>query len=107
MADPSPDLQGGHPSASPESRTTARNGRMPQTERSSVPPPRSSRPSAAAGDSSRPTTKPLLASEALMDDLAPLRPGERRGRLWCLVMALAFAAAGALPLFGIRPGGGA
>jgi hypothetical protein len=49
--------------------------------------------------------KPLLASEALMEDLAPLEPSRDVARFWCAVVGVGFAALGALPLLGLRPGG--
>jgi hypothetical protein len=49
--------------------------------------------------------KPLLASEALMEDLAPVEPARRAARVWCAALGLAFLALGALPLLGLREGG--
>lgn len=49
--------------------------------------------------------KPLLASDALMEDLAPLEPSRDAARGWCAAVGLGFAALGALPLMGLRPGG--
>ncbi len=49
--------------------------------------------------------KPLLASEALMEDLAPVEPSRDVARLWCAVVGVGFAALGILPLVGLRPGG--
>jgi hypothetical protein len=49
--------------------------------------------------------KPLLASEALMEDLAPLEPSRDVARFWCAALGVGFAALGALPLVGLRPGG--
>ncbi len=51
--------------------------------------------------------KPLLASEALMEDLAPLEPSRDVARFWCAAVGLGFAALGSLPLVGLRPGGAA
>jgi hypothetical protein len=51
------------------------------------------------------TPQPLLASEALRDDLAPLEPALRTARRWCVGAALLFAALGVLPLVGLRGGG--
>ncbi len=49
--------------------------------------------------------KPLLASDALMEDLAPLEPSRDVARAWCAAVGIGFAALGALPLVGLRPGG--
>ncbi|MBK9259642.1 MAG: hypothetical protein IPM54_07350 [Polyangiaceae bacterium] len=49
--------------------------------------------------------KPLLASEALMDDLAPLEPSRDVARFWCAIVGVGFAGLGALPLLELRPGG--
>lgn len=49
--------------------------------------------------------KPLLASEALMEDLAPLEPSRNVARFWCAVLGVCFASLGVLPLVGLRPGG--
>ena len=49
--------------------------------------------------------QPLLASEALIDDLAPLEPAMQTARRWCLGAALLFSVLGVLPLMGLRPGG--
>ncbi|WP_282415997.1 hypothetical protein [Polyangium sp. 15x6] len=49
--------------------------------------------------------KPLLASEALMEDLAPIEPSRQAARFWCAAVGLGFAGLGALPLVGVRPGG--
>ncbi|MDI1452019.1 hypothetical protein [Polyangium sp. 6x1] len=49
--------------------------------------------------------KPLLASEALMEDLAPIEPSRQAARFWCAAVGLGFAGLGALPLLGVRPGG--
>lgn len=51
--------------------------------------------------------KPLLASDALMEDLAPLEPSRDVARFWCAAVGLGFAALGSLPLLGLRPGGSA
>jgi hypothetical protein len=49
--------------------------------------------------------KPLLASEALMEDLAPVEPGRKAARIWCGAVGIGFAALGLLTLLGLRPGG--
>jgi hypothetical protein len=49
--------------------------------------------------------KPLLASEALMEDLAPVEPGRRSARLWCAGLGGGFTLFGVLPLVDLRPGG--
>ncbi|EYF05286.1 antenna complex, alpha/beta subunit [Chondromyces apiculatus DSM 436] len=50
---------------------------------------------------------PLLASEALMEDLAPMEPARDAARLWCAAIGLVFIALGALLIAGLRQGGGA
>jgi hypothetical protein len=50
------------------------------------------------------SAKPLLASEALMEDLAPVEPARGAARLWCAWMGAAFLIFGCLPLFGLVPG---
>ena len=49
--------------------------------------------------------KPLLASEALMEDLAPVEPARRGARAWCLGVGAGSLLFGALPLVGLIPGG--
>src|SRR5262245_38729641 len=49
--------------------------------------------------------QPLLASEALIEDLAPLEPARRAARIWCAVVGAAFAGFAALSFLGMRPGG--
>jgi hypothetical protein len=49
--------------------------------------------------------KPLLASEALMEDLAPMEPARRAARAWCAAVGAASLLIGALPLLGLLPGG--
>lgn len=49
--------------------------------------------------------KPFLASEALMDELAPVEPGRRTARLWCAWLGAWLTLFGALPLVELRPGG--
>lgn len=44
--------------------------------------------------------RPMLASEALMEDLAPLTPNARSARTWCAAVGLGFILLGAGPLFG-------
>jgi hypothetical protein len=65
-------------------------------------------PDAAPSSSSRPTVltpaKPLLASEALMEDLAPVEPARRDARVWCGACGVAFLFFGLLPLLGLLPG---
>lgn len=50
---------------------------------------------------------PLLASEALMEDLAPMHPARDAARVWCAVVGLSFLLLGGLSLAGLRPGGAA
>lgn len=49
--------------------------------------------------------KPLLASEVLIEELAPVEPGRRAARLWCAALAFGFTLLGALSLLGVRAGG--
>lgn len=49
--------------------------------------------------------KPMLASEALMEDLAPVEPARRDARVWCAACGGAFLVFGLLPLVGLLPGG--
>jgi hypothetical protein len=49
--------------------------------------------------------RPLLASEALMEDLAPVEPAGASARIWCAALGAGFFVVGALPLLGLRPGG--
>ncbi|AUX33673.1 MULTISPECIES: hypothetical protein [Sorangium] len=50
-------------------------------------------------------TKPLLASEALMEDLAPMRPAQDAARVWCAVVGVGFLLFGGLSVAGLRPDG--
>ncbi len=50
-------------------------------------------------------SRPLLASEALMEDLAPVEPAGASARIWCAALGAGFFVVGALPLLGLRPGG--
>ncbi|WP_242516398.1 hypothetical protein [Sorangium cellulosum] len=50
-------------------------------------------------------TKPLLASEALMEDLAPIRPGQDAARIWCAAVGAGFLILGGLSIAGLRPDG--
>src|SRR5262249_44723408 len=59
-----------------------------------------------SGDVPRETvSKPLLASEALMDDLAPGGPARRAARFWGAALAVGWGVLAALPLLGVRAGG--
>jgi hypothetical protein len=98
-----------------------RSSRLPAAEapRPSLLPPRSldetpptsvvvmdRRPAPLTGDSpSDRLSRPFLASEALMEDLAPVEPAGESARIWCAGLGLGFAVVGALPLVGLRPGG--
>jgi hypothetical protein len=53
----------------------------------------------------RPAGKPLLASEALMEDLAPVEPAGREARAWCAAFGAGFLLFGTLPLLGLLAGG--
>ena len=50
-------------------------------------------------------TKPLLASEALMEDLAPMRPAQDAARIWCAAVGVGFLLLGGLSIAGLRPDG--
>ena len=52
----------------------------------------------------RTPAKPLLASEALMEDLAPVEPAARDARMWCGTCGVSFLLFGLLPLVGLLPG---
>jgi hypothetical protein len=58
-----------------------------------------------AGEVERAVKKPLLASEALIEDLAPIEPAKRTAKLWCAALAAGFFALGGLTLVGLAPGG--
>jgi hypothetical protein len=49
--------------------------------------------------------KPLLASEALMEELAPLEPLRQEARIWAAGVGGASLLFGALPIVGLLPGG--
>lgn len=74
----------------------------PPADPTELPPDRSSLiPEPAVRNARKP---PLLASEALMDDLAPVEPSRDVARYWCVGVGLGFIALGSLPLIGIRAG---
>lgn len=66
-------------------------------------PPTDTRPSLPPASQARLT--PLLASEALRDDLAPMQPAKHAARLWCAALGLGLVALGSLPAIGVRRGG--
>ncbi len=70
---------------------------------SSIAPER--RPSSVNESPSERLSRPLLASEALMEDLAPVEPAGASARIWCALLGAGFFVVGALPLLGLRPGG--
>jgi hypothetical protein len=70
---------------------------------SSVAPDR--RPTMGGESPSERLLRPLLASEALMEDLAPVEPAGASARIWCAALGAGFFVVGALPLLGLRPGG--
>jgi len=79
---------------------------IPATSATPSSPPPSSPTSPRSEERPRETpAKPLLASEALMEDLAPIEPSRTAARLWCAAVGVGFAGLGALPLLGVRPGG--
>ena len=63
------------------------------------------RPSMLGESPSERLLRPLLASEALMEDLAPVEPAGASARIWCAALGAGFFVVGALPLVGLRPGG--
>ncbi|MRG96059.1 hypothetical protein [Polyangium spumosum] len=78
----------------------------PATSATPSSPPPSSPPTPRNEERPRETPqKPLLASEALMEDLAPIEPSRQAARFWCAAVGLGFAGLGALPYLGVRPGG--
>lgn len=62
-------------------------------------------PGPAAPSTGRPASRPVLASEALMEDLAPVEPLRQQARVLCVISGLVFALLGALPLLGLQMGG--
>ncbi len=123
---PPPEDPGPSDPASVIRRTEARadatplsvQGRAAEAKRPSLLPPRSldetpptsvvmdRRPTTLTGDSpSDRHSRPFLASEALMEDLAPVEPAGASARTWCAVLGAGFAVLGTLPLLGLRPGG--
>lgn len=58
-------------------------------------------PEQATRDTRTPA-RPLLASEALMDDLAPVEPSRDVARYWCTGVGLGFVALGSFPLLGLQ-----
>lgn len=62
-------------------------------------------PSEAAAPPVRATATPILASEALMEDLAPVEPARREARAWCAAFGAGFVIFGLLALARVRPGG--
>ena len=123
---PPPEDPGPSDPASVIRRTEARadatplsvQGRAAEAKRPSLLPPRSldetpptsvvmdRRPTILTGDSpSDRHSRPFLASEALMEDLAPVEPAGASARTWCAVLGAGFAVLGTLPLLGLRPGG--
>jgi hypothetical protein len=62
-------------------------------------------PNRSSLDGDRPVAKPLLASEALIEDLAPLEPARSAARLWCAALGGGFLLFGLLALVGLGPGG--
>lgn len=91
--------------------TTDQSGRMPPLDPTSTPTP-SGRGKLATSAASRgceaertPIKKPLLASEALIEDLAPLEPARSAARLWCAALGAGFLLFGGLSLVGLGPGG--
>jgi len=82
-----------------------------ETPRPPAPPPSYPRETRLPSDSlpdpaRRPVAhKPLLASEALMEDLAPVEPARRRARGWCAGVGAASLLIGGLPLLGVLGGG--
>jgi hypothetical protein len=103
----------------PEASPLSVRARPVESARISVLPPRSldetppastiivERRTSLLGDSpsERLSRPPVLASEALMEDLAPVEPAGASARIWCAALGAGFAVVGALPLLGLRPGG--
>jgi hypothetical protein len=79
------------------------NHEPPPADPTDIPP---DEPSNVHGDVVRNApSRPLLASDALMEDLAPLEPSRDVARFWCAAVGVGFVALGALPMMGLRPGG--
>lgn len=51
------------------------------------------------------SSKPFLASEALMEDLAPVEPARRSAKRWCAGLGIGLIFFGVLPLVHLRSGG--
>lgn len=113
MAPQRPDVPSSSPSEGGERRpaeSRPHSSGPPPLEREPPSPPRVNGPSRTnPGDPDYPNesrrAKPLLASDALMEDLAPVEPARAGARLWSAGLGLAFAAFGALALLGPSDGG--
>jgi hypothetical protein len=110
-ADPAAPPDSGPPTPEPEeppesSPTEALAPVDPIEPASVLPPVEDGAPSPfAATPSTEPPARPLLASEALMEDLAPLEPARAAARWWCGALGGGFVVLGALAAAGLRPGG--
>ncbi len=82
-----------------------RSSEAEQTPLSPAAPGPEPAPVAEPAPMAEPQKRPLLASEALMDDLAPVEPSRDAARVWCAALGLSFAVFGMLPLIGVRAGG--
>ena len=67
--------------------------------------PVSEAPGALPSSSDRVLSRPVLASEALMEDLAPVEPLRDQARILCVAGGLVFALLGVLPRLGVPPPG--
>lgn len=109
QAAPDPQEQSEGPASAPRAKTPSdppppspRLKEPPPADPTELPPDRSSLvPEPVVRDARRP---PLLASEALMDDLAPVEPSRDVARFWCVVVGVGFIALGSLPALGLRAG---
>jgi hypothetical protein len=103
------------PESAPRSKPPPADGPAP----ASTAPPASARASASLPPPSYPPAslppasirpreslvKPLLASEALMEDLAPVEPWRDAARIWCAAVGIGVAAFGLFPVLGVQAGG--
>jgi hypothetical protein len=89
--------------AAPALETASESNEAAALEAPTPPPPISVAPEEAPV--TEPVQRPVLASEALMEDLAPVEPSREAARIWCAALGLSFAILGILPLVGLRSGG--
>jgi hypothetical protein len=103
------------PSAEPPPAAADAAAAAPQTESATLTPVTPSRrrydsdallaPKSSTEGGIERGSKPFLASEALMEDLAPFEPGRRSAKRWCAGLGLGLILFGVLPLIQARSGG--